>query len=125
MKIERMNGSINLSIGASMASERRMARFVKVATLESLAATGALEVEQDGVILALFRHGGDVIALDGVCPHQGGPLASGDVSGTTLTCPWHGWQFDVTTGRCLTTPSVAQPRYSVRLDGPDILVELP
>ena len=102
-----------------------MPQFVKLATLESLAATGAVEVEHNGVILALFRRGEEVIALDGICPHQGGPLASGEVKGSTLTCPWHGWQFDLPSGRCLTARSLVQPSYPVRLDGCDILVELP
>jgi nitrite reductase/ring-hydroxylating ferredoxin subunit len=105
--------------------ETGMPRFVKVANLDSLGPSGAVEVECDGRILALFRKGDEVIALDGICPHQGGPLASGEVRHSTLTCPWHGWQFDLNTGRCLTAPSQIQPRYPVRLDGSDIFVELP
>ncbi len=102
-----------------------MPRFIKVATLEELAASGALELEHEGLILALFRQGDEVIALDGMCPHQGGPLASGEIRNSVLTCPWHGWQFDLNSGRCLTARSISQARYPVRVEGSDILVELP
>ena len=102
-----------------------MSRFVKVATLEELAASGSLELELEGQILALFRDGDEVIAMDGMCPHQGGPLASGEIQGNVLCCPWHGWQFDLKTGRCLTARSVVQGRYPVRIEGTDILVQLP
>ena len=48
---------------------------------------------------ALFNVDGTFYALDGVCPHQGGPLGSGEVHNCIVTCPWHGWQFDVRTGQ--------------------------
>ena len=102
-----------------------MAHFVKVATIEELTASGSIEVESEGRILALFLQGQDVIALDGMCAHQGGPIARGAVHKSVVTCPWHGWQFDLRSGRCLTARSVSQTRYEVRIDGPDILVEIP
>ena len=72
-----------------------MPRFVKLATLDELSAGMAKEVEFEGRIYALFNVDGVISAIDGICPHQGGPLADGQVQGTTVTCPWHGWQFDV------------------------------
>jgi len=102
-----------------------MSRFVKVATLEELVASGSLELEREGHILALFRDEDEVIAMDGMCPHQGGPLASGEIRGNVLSCPWHGWQFDLKSGQCLTARSVRQARYPVRIEGTDILVQLP
>ena len=50
-------------------------------------------------IVALYNVDGTLFALDGVCPHQGGPLGKGALEGCLVTCPWHGWQFDVTDGR--------------------------
>ena len=49
-----------------------------------------------GRVIALFNVDGTFYALDGVCPHQGGPLGQGTLEGCIVTCPWHGWQFDVT-----------------------------
>lgn len=49
-------------------------------------------------IVAVFRHGGNWFAMDGMCSHQGGPLAEGTVKDGCVTCPWHGWQYDLATG---------------------------
>ena len=49
-------------------------------------------------IVAIFRHKGRIYALDGMCSHQGGPLAQGKVEGGCVTCPWHGWQYELDTG---------------------------
>jgi nitrite reductase/ring-hydroxylating ferredoxin subunit/catechol 2,3-dioxygenase-like lactoylglutathione lyase family enzyme len=49
--------------------------------------------------LAVAGFGGQVFAVEDRCPHLGGPLSKGALSGRLLTCPWHGWRVDVTTGR--------------------------
>lgn len=54
--------------------------------------------------IALFKVKGEIFALDNLCPHMGGPLAEGEIDGTCLTCPWHGWQFDVRSGECENMP---------------------
>jgi nitrite reductase/ring-hydroxylating ferredoxin subunit len=48
---------------------------------------------------ALANIDGTVHALDNNCPHMGGPLGRGVLEGIELTCPWHGWRWDVTSGR--------------------------
>lgn len=53
-------------------------------------------------------------ALDGVCPHAGGPLGDGTVDGGQLTCPWHGWSYDLVTGRSAVDPAVAVTPFEVR-----------
>lgn len=58
----------------------------------------ALEVVVEGQILALFRNEGQLFALDGMCSHQGGPIAEGTVEHGCVTCPWHGWQYELATG---------------------------
>lgn len=82
----------------------------------------AREVLVAGRIIGLFNVDGTIYALDGVCPHQGGPLGKGSLCGHTLTCPWHGWQFDVRSGRHLLSPAVVQPRFQTRIEGEDIYV---
>ena len=64
-------------------------------------------------------------ALDGVCPHQGGPLGGGRLCGSTLTCPWHGWQFDVTDGRHRLSVAVRQPTFPVECRDDGVWVSLP
>lgn len=101
-----------------------MPRFVRLASADQVRARGRLEVEWDGRVIALIDCGGEVRAIDGICPHQGGPLAEGDLAGTVLACPWHGWRFDLADGRCLTGPSIRQRTYAVRVEGGDVLVDV-
>ncbi len=75
-------------------------------------------------VVALFNVEGTFYALDGVCPHQGGPLAEGEVTGCIVTCPWHGWQFDVRTGQHQLSATIRQPTLPVRIEGDAVLVEL-
>ena len=55
-----------------------------------------------GRMVAVFHVGDTFHAMDGLCPHAGGPIGEGKLQGHVVTCPWHGWQFDVTSGQhCL------------------------
>ena len=101
-----------------------MPGFVKMATLDELPPGAAKEVEHGGRIYALFNVEGRVTAIDGVCPHQGGPLADGALEGTMVTCPWHGWQFDVCTGKTPLGPKIKQAVYEVKVEGQDVLVNV-
>lgn len=75
-------------------------------------------------MVAIANVDGAYHAIDGLCPHQGGPLGTGVLCGTTLTCPWHGWQFDVTTGRHRISPTVRQAVHEVREEHGTLLVRL-
>lgn len=77
-----------------------MSHFVKVAQLQDLPpGTGLMVVGPHDKPMALFNVDGEVFALNAVCPHRGGPLANGRLDGHVVACPWHGWTFDVKTGR--------------------------
>lgn len=76
-------------------------------------------------VVALFNVAGTFYALDGVCPHAGGPLGEGVLRGSTITCPWHGWQFDVCTGQNCLNPRIQHTRFTVRVEGNDVVVETP
>jgi nitrite reductase (NADH) small subunit len=102
-----------------------MPGFVKMATLDELPAGSTKEVEHEGRIYALFNVDGVISAIDGICPHQGGPLAEGELVGSVVTCPWHGWQFDVRSGQSLHSGRICQPVYEVRIEGRDVLVAVP
>lgn len=102
-----------------------MAGWVKMATLGELAPGRAREVEHEGRIYALFNVDGTISAVDGICPHQGGPLAEGQLCGTTVACPWHGWPFDVRTGASTVHKRLSLPVFEVRVDGQDVLVAVP
>lgn len=101
-----------------------MPGFVKMATLEELPPGSAKEVEHEGRIYALFNIDGVISAIDGICPHQGGPLVDGEIEGTGVLCPWHGWKFDVRTGKSPLGPKIKQPVYEVKVEGNDIFVSV-
>jgi nitrite reductase (NADH) small subunit len=77
-----------------------------------------------GRVIAVFRVADDVFALDGICPHAGGPLAKGCLTGGVVTCPWHGWQFDVRTGAHQLTPRIRQPAYRVTVVDGEVFVDI-
>lgn len=76
-------------------------------------------------VVAVFNVQGRLYALDGICPHAGGPLGEGTLQGTIVTCPWHGWQFDVSTGKHCLSAQIRQPPFPVKVEGEDVYVELP
>lgn len=96
---------------------------VKVARAEDVAEGAGRPFLVDGRPVAVFRVGGRLYALEGTCPHRGGPLGEGTLQGNVLTCPWHGWRFEVDTGKCLVVPDRTQPCYPVREEGGEIVVD--
>jgi len=99
---------------------------IRVGRLDDLVAGQPTLVEAETTRLVLVRVGDTVYACHDTCSHQGGPLSEGRLSGTRLSCPWHGWMYDVRTGECL-MPSrgggVAS--YPVRVEAGDVWVGLP
>ena len=100
-----------------------MATFIKVAKVADVADGTAKLIEAGGKQIALFNVGGKFYAIDNTCKHRGGPLAEGEIDGTTVICPWHGWEYDITTGTNLDDSSVKLGCYAVKTEADDILVE--
>lgn len=67
---------------------------------------------------------GEIIATAGVCPHEDVRLAGGHVEHGCLTCPGHGYVFDLSTGACTHDPSLVLRRYRVSIEDGDVWVEL-
>lgn len=82
------------------------------------------ELQIDGKVIALANVDGKFYAIDNVCLHRGGPLAEGEMAGTSVTCPWHGWQYDVTTGKSLMNSAVGVKTYPIEVRGDDIYVDV-
>ncbi|MBA2528599.1 MAG: Rieske (2Fe-2S) protein [Euzebyales bacterium] len=96
--------------------------------------------ELDGRSVGVFNVDGCFYALANRCPHKGGPLCRGPVTGTTLPtrdlefrygmpgrvlrCAWHGWEFEIETGRCLALPRVRARTYPVVVEGGGVYVVL-
>jgi nitrite reductase/ring-hydroxylating ferredoxin subunit len=101
-----------------------MAHWIRLCSVDDCPPGGARELLAQDRIIALFNVNGEFHALDGICPHQGGPLGQGTLAGCLVTCPWHGWQFNVTTGQHQANRSLSQPRFPVRVEGGEVFVEL-
>jgi nitrite reductase (NADH) small subunit len=101
-----------------------MEPWIAVAQVTDCPPGTAIERIVAGRVVALFNVAGIFYALDGICPHQGGPLGKGALTGPIVTCPWHGWQFDVRSGRHQLSPSCAQECYAVRVEREQVLVNL-
>ena len=99
-----------------------MANFVRVAATSEIPAGQGKVVEVNGKAIAVFNCDGAFYAIDNTCKHQGGPLGEGELEGTTVICPWHGWTYDVTTGVSPDDPDCAVDRYEVKVEGDSVLV---
>jgi nitrite reductase/ring-hydroxylating ferredoxin subunit len=99
--------------------------WIRIANVHDCPPGKAIELVAGDRIVALFNVDGTFYALDGVCPHQGGPLGKGALTGCLVTCPWHGWQFDVTTGGHRLNAQYFHPRFEIRVEGDGVYAQLP
>ncbi|RBI59639.1 Rieske (2Fe-2S) protein [halophilic archaeon] len=102
-------------------------------------------VEVEGREIALFRVEGEYLAYTNWCAHQGGPACEGKVTGTSeaefdreslqtslewckegevLNCPWHGWEYDISSGDCLSNSGVRLPAHPVRVEDGEVVLSL-
>jgi nitrite reductase/ring-hydroxylating ferredoxin subunit len=103
-----------------------MAGLVRLTTLDELPAGSAREFEHEGRVIAVFHlEDGQVRALDGLCAHQGGPIARGRVEGGVVSCPWHGWPYRLEDGQSLLADRVRLEAYEVKIVGRDVLIDVP
>ena len=99
-----------------------MPEFVKAAKTTDLKSGEARVIECSGRTLALCNVEGRYYALDNTCLHRGGPIGEGFIDGETVTCPWHGWQYDVRSGVNTMDESEVVARYEVKIEGGEVLV---
>ena len=115
-----------------------MTEWHDVGSVEELERAGRLVARVGGRELGVVRdpEGDRLVGVRNRCPHHGAPLCLGRVlerqSGTpgryglegtrVLRCPWHGWEFDLDTGRCRDEPTLRVAVYPVRVDGGRVLL---
>lgn len=102
----------------------RMPEVIPLIDAESVPPGETAEVVADGRIFAVFNVDGTFHVLDGICPHAGGPLGKGALDGSIVTCPWHGWQFDVTSGRHCLNETLCQTSYEASVQDGKVCVQL-
>ena len=101
-----------------------MANWILAGRISELPEGGRRVVDGGAIKVALFNVGGAYHALDNTCAHRGGPLGEGDLSGKVVTCPWHHWSFDVTTGRSTMSAELGVRSFPVEVRGEEIYVDI-
>lgn len=117
-----------------------------IATVDEVEEGERIIVQVNGREIAVFNVDGELYAYTNWCAHQGGPCCEGSLTGTAeaeydteslevslewrredeiLNCPWHGWEYDVTTGDCLSRKPVRLPEHEVRREDDQIIVSVP
>jgi nitrite reductase (NADH) small subunit len=102
-----------------------MPHWIQVASLDECPPNGGAEFVVTGRIVAIFRVADEVYALDGICPHQGGPLGQGKLVGCIVTCPWHGWQYDVRDGQHTSIANLQHATLPTKIEDGIVYVDLP
>lgn len=100
--------------------------YVKVAAAADIPIGQGTMVDANGLALAVFNGGGGRFYATGhLCPHEDGPLAEGWLEADSVICPWHGFDFDLTTGRCKVDADLTIAVYRTRVVGGAVEVDLP
>ena len=102
--------------------------FVPVGRVSDFAPGAGKMVSVSGRHVAVFRLGDEFFALDNMCLHRGGPLCEGPITSVkardVVTCPWHGWSYEIRTGMMVQDPRVGVSKHDVRIDGDQVAVRL-
>jgi nitrite reductase (NADH) small subunit len=98
--------------------------FIRAALTSDVPPGAIHEFQVGSTAIALANVDGKFFAISNLCMHRGGPLGEGELDRQIVTCPWHGWQFDVTTGQLVTNPVITTPCYAVELRGTEIFVDI-
>ncbi len=102
-------------------------RWVRVSSCNSIPLREGRAVRLDDREIAIFNLGDRFLAVDNRCPHRGGPLADGIVTGASVVCPLHGWKIDLETG-CVVRPAAGPScltTYPVRVEKGTIVLGIP
>lgn len=93
--------------------------------IEACRADGGTFVSAAGLELAVFvlEDRARVVVTDNACPHANGNLAGGEVADSVVTCPWHQWEFDLTTGVCTHSERARVRVYPSKVEGGRVLVD--
>ncbi|MEN8614834.1 Rieske 2Fe-2S domain-containing protein [Dehalogenimonas sp. THU2] len=111
--------------------ENDIVEFITVAAKDEIAEGASKPARIGEHDVVVFNHGGNFYALRRWCTHMGGDLSEGAIEGNVVTCPRHGSQFDITTGKNLRGPKMGpiqfpstadELTYQVKVEGNDILV---
>ena len=98
--------------------------FVRVAKVTEISSGTIHEVQVEGRTIAVANVGGQFYAISNTCLHRGGPLGQGALQGSVVTCPWHGWSFDVTTGKVSHNQAAGVACFLVEVRDGEVFVDI-
>jgi nitrite reductase (NADH) small subunit len=99
--------------------------FTKLASIADLPPIDeAKEFVCGGRAICVANVNGNYSAMDGVCPHRGGPLGQGMIEGGNVVCPWHAWAWDAKTGATPMDSNLKVKTYSMKIENGDVMVEV-
>jgi nitrite reductase (NADH) small subunit len=98
--------------------------FVRVAKVTEISSGTIHEVQVEGRTIAVANVGGQFHAISNTCLHRGGPLGQGALQGSVVTCPWHGWSFDVTTGKVSHNQAAGVACFPVEVRDGEVFVDI-
>ena len=99
--------------------------LVKVAPLAKFPPGSLTEVVSDGNSYAVCNVNGELLAMDGICLHAGGPLGQGALHGDIVVCPWHAWEYNCRTGALVGDEDLKVDTFPVKVEGGEIFLEVP
>jgi nitrite reductase (NADH) small subunit/3-phenylpropionate/trans-cinnamate dioxygenase ferredoxin subunit len=102
-----------------------MVDVLKIAENGELAEGMSKIVHVKGRTIALFRVKDEYYAISNFCLHRGGPLADGVLEDHRVTCPWHGWKYDIRDGSFTVIPTLKVKSYPVRQREDGVFIEVP
>jgi len=98
--------------------------FVKLGSFDDFPAGSMKKVQVHDEDVLVVNISGKIYAIGDECTHRGCSLSEGTLEGTTIICPCHAGNFDVTTGKVIASPPKRdEPSYEVQLQGSDVLVK--
>jgi len=115
---------INLAEYSPKRSYRMREGCVKVGQAVEFPVSSLKKVVFGGEDVLVANVGGKLYAIPNTCTHRGGPLDEGELEGNIVICPWHGGQFDVTTGKVVGPPPTKDEiLFDVRVEGSDVMLK--
>ena len=97
--------------------------FMRVARKDEIPAGSISEFQVEGLTIAIANVGDTFYAINNICLHRGGPLGQGLLQGVAVTCPWHGWQYDVTNGKLVMNQAIGVKTFAIEVRGEDLWID--
>jgi nitrite reductase/ring-hydroxylating ferredoxin subunit len=105
-------------------SEVDMAGEITICKVSDIPPGTGKPFEVEDRMVAVFNVNGTFYAIEHYCPHRGGPLGEGALYDKMVNCPWHGWEFDVTTGESPVIPDEKLETFPVKTDGDNLIITI-